>query len=80
MKKKNKVEQQKRYAEKRKNAHEISHTSERTKHNLVQICESSQIEMAQDKSTKNNTQVDNNKCLCKQDITKKKNSKLPKVC
>ena len=63
--KKTKVEQQERYTEKRKNDHEICHTSKREKYNLAQTCESSQIEKSQDKSTYDSTQMDSKKCLCK---------------
>ena len=70
--KKNKVEQQKRYAENRKNEDKISLTNNGKKYNLQHNCKSSQIEKSQDKITNSNTQIDNNNCLWKRDIVLKK--------
>ena len=77
-KKKKKLEQWKRYAENRKNEDKISLTNKGKKHNLQPNCKSSQIEKSQDKITNSNTQIDNNKCLQKKDIVKKK--KTQKRC
>ena len=80
-KKKNKVEQQKRYAENRKNEDKISPTKKGKKYNLQHNCKSSQIEKSQDKIPNGNTEIDNNKCLQKRDIVKKKKNRKPeKVC
>ena len=69
--KRNKLEKQKKYAEKRKNDHEMCHTSKRKTYNVAQSCKSTQTEKSQEKITYHNTQINNNKCLCKRDITKR---------
>ena len=73
MAKNNKVEQRKRYIEKRKNDNDICCTSERKTYDVAQSCKSSQIEKSQDKSTNDNKQIDNNKHLCERYTAKNTN-------
>ena len=63
--KNNKVEQQKRCAEKRKNDNKICCTSKRKTYDVAQTSKYSQSEKSKDKSTHDNTQINNNKCLHK---------------
>ena len=64
-KKRKKIENQKRYTEKRKNEDKICQTGKRKKYNIEHNSESSQSQKSWDKSIYDSTQMDSNKCLCK---------------
>ena len=70
--KKKKIENRKRYTEKRKNENKICLTGKRKKYNIEHNCKSSWSKKSQNKSTYDSTQINSNKCLHKRDIAKKK--------